>query len=73
MNADKKLAELPRTGYARADKVLGAVPVGRSTLWSPEWRKRVGFPEPEKLSERVTAWNCSKVWAWLEASERKAA
>lgn len=65
--------ELPRSGFARVDQVLSAVPVGKSTLWSAEWRKKSGFPDPVKLSENVTAWNCEKVWAWLERTEKEAA
>jgi prophage regulatory protein len=47
----------PRKGVA------GVLPWSSATLW-----RKVGigaFPAPDKLSERITAWNVEKVLAWL--------
>lgn len=66
---------LPREGKARCKQILAVCPIGRSTLWDEKWRNRVGFPHPEKISERIVVWDCAKVWAWLErtSSDRELA
>jgi predicted DNA-binding transcriptional regulator AlpA len=63
-------SELPRHGYAREPAVLRVVPFSRSTLWSKA--KSGAFPKPVKLSERVTAWRCEDVWAWMDHKQAKA-
>ena len=66
-------AELPRCGFAREPQVLRVVPVGRSTLWDRNWRKRNGFPDPVRLSARVSAWDCARIHKWLENQSKAAA
>lgn len=48
----------------------GLIPVSPATLW--RWVKAGKFPEPIRLSERVTAWEASKVSAWIEAQASEA-
>lgn len=43
----------------------GLIPVSPATLW--RWVKAGKFPEPIRLSDRVTAWEASKVNAWVES------
>ena len=49
----------PRTGRK------GLVPFSSATLWRKV--KAGEFPAPVKLSDRVTAWRCSDVLAWLQS------
>jgi prophage regulatory protein len=68
------MQSLPSTGFVRQAQLLGdpkakppipgIVPVGPSTLW--RWVASGKFPKPRKLSERVTAWRCEDVQAWLD-------
>lgn len=60
---EKLKSELPGEGYARLPMVLRVVPWGRSTHWLKV--KRGEFPQPVKLSERVTAWRVADVRAWI--------
>lgn len=62
-----------RAGYLRERQVLALLPVSRATLWSKRWRSKTGFPDPEKLSEAVTAWRAERVFAWLDSRTPKAA
>jgi predicted DNA-binding transcriptional regulator AlpA len=56
---------LPSTGFLRQSQIVGSIiPVGASTLW--RWVNAGTFPKPVKLSERVTAWRCEDVRAWLD-------
>ncbi len=41
------------------------IPVSPATLW--RWVKAGKFPEPIRLSDRVTAWEASKVNAWIQS------
>ncbi len=43
----------------------GVVPVSPATLW--RWVKAGKFPAPIRLSDRVTAWEASKVNAWIQS------
>jgi predicted DNA-binding transcriptional regulator AlpA len=63
LDADTKRRELPREGKARLPQVLSAVPVSASTLW--RWVREGRFPQPSKLSARVTAWDVRDVREWL--------
>ena len=55
---------LPATGFLRQSQIIGnIIPVGASTLW--RWVNAGTFPKPVKLSQRVTAWRCEDVHAWL--------
>lgn len=54
---------LPETGFLRQSQVLTFVPISKSTLW-----RRIQahtFPEPVKLSERVTVWRAEDIRRWI--------
>lgn len=53
-----------REGFLRLPQVLNLVPVSRSTLWQRVKEGR--FPQPIKLSERVTVWKTADVLAFIE-------
>jgi len=66
--------DIPSTGFLRQQQILGQIaPVSSSTLW--RWVASGRFPKPVKLSERVTAWRCEDIRAWLaqQAPEASAA
>lgn len=48
----------------------GLIPVSPATLW--RWVKAGKFPEPIRLSDRVTAWEASKVNAWIQSQSSEA-
>lgn len=48
----------------------GMLPVSPATLW--RWVKAGKFPEPIRLSDRVTAWEASKVNAWIQSQSSEA-
>ena len=48
----------------------GLIPVSPATLW--RWVKAGKFPEPIRLSDRVTAWEASKVNAWIKSQSSEA-
>ena len=48
----------------------GLIPVSPATLW--RWVKAGKFPEPIRLSDRVTAWETSKVNAWIQSQSSEA-
>jgi len=54
---------LPRTGFLRQPQVLQLVPISKSTLWRRIQAKT--FPQPIKLSVRVTAWRAEDVYGWI--------
>lgn len=57
---------LPQTGYIRQAQLIPyIIPISPATLW--RWVKSGRFVSPVKLSERVTAWRCEDVRAWLDA------
>ena len=59
-------SHLPDAGFVRqADLVPGIVPFSAATLWRKV--KAGSFPQPVKLSERVTAWRCEDVHAWMRS------
>lgn len=53
-----------REGFLRLPQVLNLVPVSRSTLWQRVKEGR--FPQPIKLSERVTVWRAADVLAFIQ-------
>jgi prophage regulatory protein len=57
-------AVLPDTGFLRQPQVLSFVPISKSTLWRRVQART--FPEPVKLSERVTVWRAEDVRRWIE-------
>lgn len=57
--------ELPLAGYVRQSYLLGAiVPFSPATLWRKVKTKE--FPQPYKLSQRVTAWRVEDIRAWMQ-------
>ena len=56
--------KLPDTGFLRQPQVLAFVPISKSTLWRRVQART--FPEPVKLSERVTAWRAEDIRQWIE-------
>ncbi|WP_075111677.1 helix-turn-helix transcriptional regulator [Noviherbaspirillum massiliense] len=57
---------LPVTGFIRlAQLVPHIIPIGRSTLWLKV--KTGEFPQPVKLSARITAWRVEDVRAWMDS------
>jgi predicted DNA-binding transcriptional regulator AlpA len=53
----------------RLPQVLGLVPVSRSGLWKMVQEGR--FPQPIKLSPRVTVWRYSDVAEYIEKAGQK--
>ena len=49
--------------FLRLPQVLKLIPIGRSTLWL--WVSEGKFPQPVKLSERVTVWRQSDIDRFL--------
>jgi prophage regulatory protein len=77
---------LPSTGYLRLSQIIGKpatataaaipaiVPVCRSTWW--DGVKAGRYPQPVKLSKRITVWRVEDVREWMSqrnASGSKAA
>lgn len=66
--------QFPQTGFVRLSQILGDtkanpptpayVPVSKSTWW--QGVKDGRFPQPIKLSERVTVWRAEEVRAFVE-------
>ena len=54
---------LPETGFLRQSQVLIFVPISKTTLW----RRVVAgtFPQPVKLSPKVTVWRAEDVRRWI--------
>jgi prophage regulatory protein len=54
-----KMANIPMSGLMRIKQVLEIVPVSRSCWWNGV--KNRTFPQPIKLSKRVTAWRATDI------------
>jgi predicted DNA-binding transcriptional regulator AlpA len=54
---------LPETGFLRQPQVLGLVPISKSTLWRRVQART--FPEPVKLSTRITVWRIEDIRIWI--------
>ena len=66
MNAGFNIAASPAMGFVRqADLVPGMVPFSPASLWRKV--KSGEFPQPVKLSARVTAWRLEDVHAWMQS------
>jgi len=50
---------LPETGFLRLPQVLDVFPVSRSGWW--QGVKEGRYPQPVKLSARVTAWRAEDI------------
>lgn len=62
--AGDNVVRLPETGFLRQRQVLAFVPISKSTLWRRVQAR--SFPEPIKLSARVTAWRAEDVRRWID-------
>ena len=60
---------LPETGFLRQPQVLAFVPISKSTLWRRIQART--FPEPVKLSERVTVWRAEDIRRWITEQGRQ--
>lgn len=58
--------EMPHAGYIRQAGLLAILPISSATLW--RWVAKGDFPQPVKLSPRITAWSIEAVQAWLATS-----
>ena len=54
---------LPETGFLRQPPVLAFVPISKSTLWRRIQAR--SFPQPMKLSARVTVWRAEDIRRWI--------
>jgi predicted DNA-binding transcriptional regulator AlpA len=59
-----EIQELPQAGLLRVKQVLRFVPVSRSNWWAGV--KEGKYPQPVKLSERVTCWRAADIRALVE-------
>lgn len=57
--------KLPSQGYVRLPQILQVFPVSRSSWWAGVKDGR--FPQPVKLSQRVTAWRVEDIKALIES------
>jgi len=69
MNVEKidnyeKMQDLPQTGLLRIKQVLQFVPVSRSSWWKGVKEGR--YPQPVKLSQRVTCWKAADIRRIIE-------
>jgi len=48
----------------RVKDVVKKTSIGKSTIWV--WVKEEKFPEPIKLSDRISVWKESDIDAWME-------
>ena len=62
--------KLPDTGFLRQPQVLAFVPLSKSTLWRRVQART--FPEPVKLSVRVTVWRAEDIRRWIDSHGREA-
>ena len=61
--ASRSAPALPETGFLRQPQVLAFVPISKSTLWRRIQART--FPEPLKLSQRVTVWRAEDIRRWI--------
>lgn len=59
----------PAETFLRLPQVLERIPVSRSGFWKGVKEGR--FPQPVKLSPRVTVWKASDVQAYIEQATAK--
>lgn len=68
LGAPAPTTTLPQTGFVRQPQVLALVPISKSTLWRRIQAR--SFPQPLKLSERVTVWRAEDIRHWIERQAR---
>lgn len=57
--------DLPQSGFIRQVELLKIIPFSPATLWRKV--KDGSFPQPVKLSARVTAWGVEDIRAWMQS------
>ena len=67
---------LPATGYLRLSQIVGSpkadppipplIPISKSTWWAGVKDRR--FPQPVKLSSRITVWRVEDILALIEGT-----
>lgn len=65
-DSDKEHPEFPARGYVRVKQILaplGPLPISRSSFWAGV--KAGKFPQPRKISSRVTVWRAEDIHALL--------
>lgn len=60
---DESKNKLPEIGFIRLPKVLELIPVSKSSWWNGI--KKGLYPQPVKLSTRVTAWRVEDIRALI--------
>ena len=63
--SNRQSQTLPINGFVRQWQVLRHIPFSKSTLWRRVQAKT--FPQPIKLSARVTVWRAEQIRDWIEA------
>lgn len=61
----ERIVVLPETGFLRLKQVLQFFPVSRSSWW--DGVKQGRYPQPVKLSPRVTAWRAEDIRALIDS------
>lgn len=61
---------IPATGFVRQSKLLPIIGISPSTLW--RWVNNKTFPQPVKLSAKVTAWKAEEVREWIASQGQTA-
>lgn len=61
--ASEHLSPIPAEGFVRLPTILAHIPVKKSTWWAGVRSGR--FPQPVKLSPRVTVWKVEDVRALI--------
>lgn len=56
------------TGFMRLPEVLSLIPVCKSFIWDAV--KKGSFPEPIKLSPRVTVWKAEDIHNYITAKTK---
>lgn len=51
------------SNFLRITEVMKMTGIAKSTIWL--WVKEEKFPQPIKLSPRITVWEQSKVQEWM--------
>jgi prophage regulatory protein len=69
ISPSQSLPALPPIGFLRQAQVLKIIPISKSTLWRRVQAR--AFPEPVKLSERVTVWRVEDIRQWIDAQGRQ--
>lgn len=61
--------DIPSMGFMRLPQILQVFPISKSSWWAGVKSKK--YPQPVKLSERVTAWRASDIRALIEATSNQ--